>query len=74
MNHNNINILKNNINTKVSNFVLLSIVTGGIYPMMWLYLNQTKITEETKMNLLLKTIHYGLQSLRGLAGYYQTLV
>ncbi|CAM7268843.1 TPA: DUF4234 domain-containing protein [Escherichia coli] len=54
MNHNNINILKNNINTKVSNFVLLSIVTGGIYPMMWLYLNQTKITEETKNEFVAK--------------------
>ncbi|MBH0741471.1 DUF4234 domain-containing protein [Salmonella enterica] len=54
MNHSKVNMLKNTINTKVSNFVLLSIVTGGIYPMMWLYLNQTKITEETKNEFVAK--------------------
>lgn len=44
----NINKLKNKIDTKVMNFVLLSVVTGGIYPMMWLFLNQSKLTEEMK--------------------------
>jgi len=54
MNHSNVNILKNNINTKVSNFVLLSIVTGGIYPMMWLYMNQPKLTEHTHNEFVAK--------------------
>lgn len=38
----NINTLKAKIDTKVTKFILLSVVTGGIYPMMWLYLNQPK--------------------------------
>lgn len=50
----NINDLKNKIDTKVMNFVLLSIVTGGIYPMMWLYLNQPKLTEQMKNDFLAK--------------------
>lgn len=48
----NVNTLKDSINTKVLNFFLLSIATGGIYPMMWLYLNQKKLTEEMKSNFV----------------------
>lgn len=48
----NVNTLKDSINTKVMNFLLLSIATGGIYPMMWLYLNQKKLTEEMKSNFV----------------------
>lgn len=33
----NINELKDAINTKTFNFVLLTIVTAGIYPLLWLY-------------------------------------
>lgn len=44
----NINTLKAKIDTKVTKFVLLSVVSGGIYPMMWLYLNQPKLTEYMK--------------------------
>lgn len=51
---NNINTLKDSINTKVLNFVLLTIATGGIYPMMWLYLNQRKMTEELKNSFVAK--------------------
>lgn len=50
----NINTLKAKIDTKVTKFVLLSVVTGGIYPMMWLYLNQPKLTEETKNEFVAK--------------------
>ncbi|HAJ6271345.1 TPA: DUF4234 domain-containing protein [Escherichia coli] len=50
----NINALKNKINTKVLNFVLLSFATGGIYPLMWLYLNQSKLTEEMKSEFVAK--------------------
>lgn len=49
-----INTLKVKIDTKVTRFVLLSIVTGGIYPMMWLYLNQPKLTEHIKNEFVAK--------------------
>lgn len=71
---NNINLLKNKIDTKVMNFVLLSVVTGGIYSIMWLFLNQPKLAEEMKSEFVLKTIHYGSISLGDLASYYQILV
>ncbi|SFD57112.1 DUF4234 domain-containing protein [Pseudoalteromonas denitrificans] len=35
----NINELKDQINTKTMNFVLLTIATAGIYPILWLYNN-----------------------------------
>lgn len=50
----NINALKNKIDTKVAKFVLLSVVTGGIYSMMWLYLNQPKLTEHMKNEFVAK--------------------
>ncbi|MFP8754449.1 hypothetical protein ACLH2F_01555 [Klebsiella grimontii] len=50
----NINKLKNKIDTKVMNFVLLSVVMGGIYPMMWLFLNQSKLTEEMRIEFVAK--------------------
>ncbi len=49
---NDINLLKNNLDTKVLNFVLLTAVTGGIYPLMWLFLNQRKLTEGMKDNFV----------------------
>ncbi|WP_233960204.1 MULTISPECIES: hypothetical protein [Enterobacterales] len=49
---NDINLLKNNLDTKVLNFVLLTAVTGGIYPLMWLFLNQRKLTEAIKNNFI----------------------
>lgn len=47
-----INLLKNSLDTKVLNFVLLTAVTGGIYPLMWLFLNQRKLTETMKDNFV----------------------
>lgn len=47
-----INSLKNSLNTKVLNFVLLTAATGGIYPIMWLYLNQSKLTESMNDNFV----------------------
>lgn len=49
---NDINLLKNNLDTKVLNFVLLTAITGGIYPLMWLFLNQRKLTEAMKANFV----------------------
>lgn len=49
---NDINSLKNSINTKILNLVLLTAITGGIYPLMWLFLNQRKLTEAIKDNFV----------------------
>lgn len=49
---NDINLLKNSLDTKVLNFVILTVVTGGIYPLMWLFLNQRKLTEAMKDNFV----------------------
>lgn len=49
---NDINSLKNSLDTKVLNFVLLTAVTGGMYPLMWLFLNQKKLTEAIKDNFV----------------------
>lgn len=51
---NDINLLKNNLDTKVLNFVLLTAITGGIYPLMWLFLNQSKLTEQMKNGFVAK--------------------
>ena len=50
----NINLLKNSLDTKVLNFVLLTAVTGGVYPLMWLFLNQSKLTKEMKNDFVAK--------------------
>ncbi|ASA54887.1 DUF4234 domain-containing protein [Vibrio gazogenes] len=39
------NLLKNKVNTKTSNFVLLSIATLGIYNVMWLFKNNSVMEE-----------------------------
>lgn len=49
---NNINLLKNSLDTKILNFVLLTAVTGGVYPLMWLFLYQRKLTEAMKDNFV----------------------
>ncbi|MWN88947.1 hypothetical protein GQN24_28910, partial [Escherichia coli] len=38
------------LNTKTLNFVLLSFVTFGIYPLMWLYRKQSIIIDTTKVS------------------------
>ncbi|PCI01348.1 MAG: hypothetical protein COB79_04280 [Zetaproteobacteria bacterium] len=45
----NIAELKDKINTKTMNFVLLTIVTMGIYPILWLYKNQGIMDKITKV-------------------------
>lgn len=42
-----INELSLRINTRTLNFVLLSVVTCGIYPLLWLYRKQNIISETT---------------------------
>ncbi|MBS0849675.1 hypothetical protein [Citrobacter sp. JGM124] len=62
----NVNELKIEINTKVMNFVLLTVVTGGIYPMMWLYLNQSKLTEIMNNQFIAKDFPLWLAIVTGL--------
>jgi len=60
--------LKDAIHTKTSNFVLLTIATAGIYPMIWLFLNtqklekitSKKIANNTFLILLVACIEYGV--------------
>ena len=47
----NIAELKAKIDTKTLNLVLLTFVTGGIYPLLWLYRNQDVIKDITKQEL-----------------------
>ena len=49
---NDINLLKDTLDTKVLHFLILTVVTGGIYPLMWLFLNQRKLTEAMKDNFV----------------------
>ena len=45
-----ITTLGTRLNTKTLNFVLLSFVTFGIYPLMWLYRKQGIIIDTTKVS------------------------
>lgn len=45
-----ITMLGTRLNTKTLNFVLLSFVTFGIYPLMWLYRKQGIIIDATKVS------------------------
>ena len=43
--------LKDTINTKTVNLVLLTIATGGIYPILWLYKNSSILESITKKKI-----------------------
>lgn len=47
-----INELKDKINTKTLNMVLLSMATAGLYLLLWLYKSNQKISETTKIKLV----------------------
>lgn len=47
-----INELKDKINTKTWNLVLLSFATAGIYLLLWLYKNNKIISDTTKVRLV----------------------
>jgi len=47
-----INELKNKINTKTLNMVLLSVATAGIYLLLWLYKSNQKLNETTKIKVV----------------------
>lgn len=46
-----VNDLKDAINTKTLNLFLLTIVTGGIYPLLWMYKNCSVIETITKRKI-----------------------
>ncbi|WP_085102698.1 DUF4234 domain-containing protein [Desulfovibrio gilichinskyi] len=68
---NDINQLKNRINTKTLNFLLLTIVTFGIYPLMWIHKNHNIISEVTKISIfkdsytIIMAVCVGLESFAG---------
>lgn len=43
--------LKDSINTKTVNLVLLTIATGGIYPLLWMYRNCSTLESITKKKI-----------------------
>lgn len=60
--------LKDTVNTKTVNFVLLSIATGGIYPILWMYKNSPKIASITKKPISDDTFIIWLAVCVGLSG------
>ncbi|WP_291330144.1 DUF4234 domain-containing protein [Desulfovibrio sp. UCD-KL4C] len=69
---NDINELKNIINTKTLNFLLLTVVTLGIYPLMWIHRNHKVISKITKISIfkdsytIIMAVCVGLESFSGL--------
>lgn len=62
--------LKDQINTKTINLVLLAIVTAGIYPILWLYENYKIIDKETKMRTADNTYIIWIAVCAGLSGLF----
>lgn len=60
--------LKDTVNTKTLNFLLLTIATGGIYPILWMYRNSPKIASITKKELSSETFLIWLAVCVGLGG------
>ena len=60
--------LKDKINTKTLNLVLLTIVTGGIYPILWIYRHCANIEQITKSKISGETFLIWLAVLFGLSG------
>ena len=60
--------LKDTINTKTLNLVLLTIVTGGIYPILWIYRHCANIEQITKSKIAGETFFIWLAVLFGLGG------
>lgn len=60
--------LKDTVNTKTVNLVLLTIATGGIYPILWLYKNSPTISSITKKQISDDTFIIWLAVCVGLGG------
>jgi len=66
----NVTDLKERVSTKNLNFVILSIVTGGIYPILWLYRNYRIIDEITKTKTIDDVFVIWIAALTALSSYF----
>lgn len=66
----NINELKDKIDTKTLNMVLLSVATAGLYLLLWLYRSNLVISETTKVRLVDNTYVTWLAVCLGLSGVF----
>ena len=62
--------LKDQINTKTINLVLLTLATGGIYPILWLYENYKIIDKKTKIRTADDTYVIWIAVCVGLSGVF----
>ncbi|MCD9465507.1 hypothetical protein CJF25_21595 [Photobacterium phosphoreum] len=62
--------LKNKINTKTLNLILLTIATAGIYQLLWLYRNQSIIGDITKSKVTDDTFIIWIAVCAGLGGAF----
>ncbi len=67
-----INALKDKINTKTVNLVLLTIATAGIFPLLWLYRNAPIISEETGKQITDNNFIIWIAAFIGLGGVFST--
>lgn len=65
-----VNELKDKIDTKTLNLVLLTIVTAGIYLFLWLYRSNLIISDTTKVRLVDNTYIVWLAVCLGLSGAF----
>jgi hypothetical protein len=61
--------LKDKIDTKTMNLVLLTIATAGIYPLLWLYKNYPTIDDITKTRTADETFIIWMAVCSGLSGF-----
>ncbi|MGC9421827.1 MULTISPECIES: DUF4234 domain-containing protein [Vibrio] len=66
------NLLKNKVNTKTLNFVLLSIVTLGIFNIMWLFKNNSVIEDTLEQKILDHRIIIVLAALIGWSSVFSS--
>jgi len=65
--------LKEKLNISTLNLVLLSVATGGIYPLMWLYRHQDSIMEETGRPFSSRSLVIWMAVCFGLAAFLRPL-
>ncbi|MDB2385845.1 DUF4234 domain-containing protein [Shewanella sp.] len=65
--------MKDTINTKTANLVLLTIATAGIYPIIWLFLNTQKLEEITSKKIADNTFLIALAVCIGIGGAFSNL-
>ncbi len=71
---NDISALSKKINTSTLHFALLSLVTGGVWPLMWLYKKQDIISETTGYPFSSKTFIIALAVCFGLSHQISSVI